>query len=214
MKKYFLLTLIITFFISSLAAQEKDEKSKTILGDLSTKVKSYSSLKIDFTYKMENKKEKVNENINGTLYLKKEKYRLEFSGQTIMCDGKTTWTYSKASNEVQINNVEESDDAITPQNIFSIYEKGHRSKYIRDGEEKGKKVYVIELVPTEQKTYFKVRLNIEKTTNQLVSAVVFDRNGGTFTYELTKLQPNVPITDDKFTFNAANFPKAEIIDLR
>ena len=214
MKKYFLLTLIISLFVSTLTAQEKDDKSKTILNDVSAKVKSYNSLKIDFTYKMENKKEKVNENINGTLYLKKEKYRLEFSGQTIICDGKTTWTYSKESNEVQINNLEESDDAITPNNIFTLYEKGHRSKFIRDGEEKGKKVAVIELVPTAQKSYFKVRLNIEKTTNQLVSAVVFDRNGGTFTYELTKLQPNVTIGDDKFTFNAASYPKVEIIDLR
>ena len=214
MKKYFLLALIITLFIGNLTAQEKDEKSKAILDDLSAKVKSYNSLKIDFTYKMENKKQKVNENIVGTLFLKKEKYRLEFSGQTIMCDGKTTWTYSKESNEVQINNVEEADDAITPKNIFTLYEKGHRNKFIRDGEEKGKKVAVVELVPTTQKTYFKVRLNIEKTTNQLVSAVVFDRSGSTFTYEITKIQPNVTIADDKFTFNAANYPKVEIIDLR
>ena len=39
MKKYFLLTLVITLFVSTLTAQEKDDKSKTILNDLSAKVK-------------------------------------------------------------------------------------------------------------------------------------------------------------------------------
>jgi len=213
MKKISLLTLIFAFIISSLAAQETD-KAKTILNDLSAKIKAYNSLKIDFVYKMQNKQEKIDQTINGTLYLKKEKYRLEFSEQIVICDGKTTWTYLKDANEVQINTVEESDDAITPQNIFSLSEKGHRSKLIREGEEKGKKVNVIELIPTEQKQYYKVRLNIDKTTNELVSAVVFDRNGTTFTYELTKMQPNITIAEDKFTFNAAKYPKVEINDLR
>jgi outer membrane lipoprotein-sorting protein len=163
---------------------------------------------------MQNKKEKIDETINGTLYLKKEKYKLEFSDQIIICDGKTTWTYLKDVNEVQINSVVETEEEITPQNIFNLYEKGHRNKYIREGEEKGKKVHVIELVPIEQKQYFKVRLNIDKTTNQLISAVVFDRNSTTFTYELTKTTPDITLTDDKFTFKASSYPKVEIIDLR
>ncbi|OQA00419.1 MAG: hypothetical protein BWY70_00707 [Bacteroidetes bacterium ADurb.Bin408] len=73
---------------------------------------------------------------------------------------------------------------------------------------------MVELVPKETKQYYKVRLNIEKTTNMLVSAVVFDRNNTTFTYTISKNQPNISIADEKFTFNAASYPKVEIIDLR
>ena len=115
---------------------------------------------------------------------------------------------------MQINNVAASEDEITPQNIFTLYEKGHRSKHIREGQENGKKVHVVELVPKESKQYYKVRLNIDKTTNLLVSAVVFDRNNTTFTYSISKTQPNLTVADDKFTFNAASYPKVEIIDLR
>jgi len=214
MKKIFLLMLVLIIGFSASKAQTTDSKSKAILDSLAAKVKSYPSLKIDFSYKMENKQEKINENINGTIYMKKDKYRLEFSNQLVICDGKSTWTYLKDANEVQISAVEESEDNITPQNIFTIYEKGHRNKYIREGEEKGKKVHVIELVPVKQKQYYKVRLNIDKATNQLVSAVVFDRNSTTFTYELTKIQTDQPIADDKFIFNKAAYPKVEVIDLR
>ena len=214
MKKLFLTSLCIIISAASLLAQEADNKSKAILDDLANKIKSYNTLRIDFTYKMENKQEKINESINGVLFLKKEKYRLELDQQIVICDGKTVWTYLKDANEVQVNNITESDDEITPQNIFTIYEKGHRRKHIREGQENGKKVNVVELVPKETKQYYKVRLNIEKTTNMLVSAVVFDRNNTTFTYTISKNQPNISIADEKFTFNAASYPKVEIIDLR
>ncbi len=214
MKKIFLITLTLIISFTCLKAQEVDNKSKIILDDLAAKVKSYNTLKIDFSYSMKNKQEKIDETIKGTLYLKKEKYRLELPEQIIICDGKSVWTIMKDVSEIHISAVEESDDVITPQNIFTMYEKGHRSKHIREGEEKGKKVHVIELVPTESKEYHKVRLNIEKETNMLVSAVIFDRNGTTFTYDLVKTQPNITIADDKFTFNAAAYSKFEIIDLR
>lgn len=214
MKKHFLILLCTFFLAASICAQDADNKSKEILSNLANKIKSYNTLRVDFTYKMENKQEKINESINGILYLKKEKYRLELDQQIVICDGKTVWTYLKDANEVQINNVTESEDEITPQNIFTIYEKGHRSKHIREGQENGKKVHVVELVPKETKQYYKVRLNIEKTTNMLVSAVVFDRNNTTFTYTISKNQPNISIADEKFTFNAASYPKVEIIDLR
>lgn len=214
MKKLFFILLCTLFSAASISAQDADNKSKEILSNLANKIKSYNTLRVDFTYKMENKQEKINESINGILYLKKEKYRLELDQQIVICDGKTVWTYLKDANEVQINNVTESEDEITPQNIFTIYEKGHRSKHIREGQENGKKVNVVELVPKETKQYYKVRLNIEKTTNMLVSAVVFDRNNTTFTYTISKNQPNISIADEKFTFNAASYPKVEIIDLR
>jgi len=214
MKKLFFILLCTLFSAASISAQDADNKSKKILSNLANKIKSYNTLRVDFTYKMENKQEKINESINGILYLKKEKYRLELDQQIVICDGKTVWTYLKDANEVQINNVTESEDEITPQNIFTIYEKGHRSKHIREGQENGKKVNVVELVPKETKQYYKVRLNIEKTTNMLVSAVVFDRNNTTFTYTISKNQPNISIADEKFTFNAASYPKVEIIDLR
>jgi len=214
MKK--ILFIIPAFFIalSCLIAQETDKKSKTILDDLAAKFKSYNTLKVDFSYTMKNKQENIDETIKGILYIKKEKYRLELPEQIIICDGKSVWTILKEVNEIHISTVEESEDVITPQNIYSIYEKGHRSKHIREGEEKGKKVHVIELVPNESKEYHKVRLNIEKETNMLVSAVIFDRNGTTFTYDLVKTQPNVTIADDKFAFNASTYSKFEIIDLR
>lgn len=214
MKKLIPIIIILLVFSVCASAQNHDDKSKKILSDLSSKIKGYESLKMEFTYKMENKKDNIDESLKGTVIIKKDKYSIDFSEQLILCDGHTVWTYLKDANEVQISLYEESDETITPQNVFTIYEKGHRSKYIREGTENGKRMHVIELVPIESKQYYKVRININIATGMLYSSVVFDRSGSTFTYTLDKISTNIPIDEDYFSFNKSNYPKVEVIDLR
>jgi len=213
MKKLILLILNLSIVLVSIA-QDHDKKSKTILDDVSAKFKAYTSVKIDFSYNIKNTQEKIDETIKGTLSLKKEKYRLELPQQIIICDGKSVWTIMKDVKEIHISTYEESDDVITPQSIFTLYEKGHKSKHIREGEEKGKKVNVIELIPKESREYHKVRLNIEIANNTLINALVFDRNGNVFTYDITKMLTNTDMPDTMFTFNSNDYAKYEIIDLR
>ena len=57
------------------------------------------------------------------MYIKGDKYRLEFAGQDVISDGKTRWTYVKDANEIQIDNQRKDENAITPTNIFTLYEK-------------------------------------------------------------------------------------------
>jgi len=207
--------LCLLLFTTSIFTQDIDNKSKAILDNLSAKTKAYNTLYIEFQYKMENKTEGINETIDGVLRMKKDKYTLSFGEQIIVCDGETVWTYLKDLNEVHIGtNEEDIEGAISPQNIFSLYESGHRSKYMREGTIEGKKVHVIELVPIEPQSYHKVRLNIDKETNMLVSAIVFDRNQNTFAYEIKKHTPNTPMADDIFKFNTSKYQGIEIIDLR
>ena len=78
---------------------------------------------------------KVKEVQKGTLYIKGDKYRLEFAGQDVISDGKTRWTYVKDANEIQIDNQRKDENAITPTNIFTLYEKGWNSKYIGEAKE-------------------------------------------------------------------------------
>ncbi|MDD3876122.1 MAG: outer membrane lipoprotein carrier protein LolA [Bacteroidales bacterium] len=216
MKKFSLIISLVVIAASVTLAQEIDRKSKAILDDLSSKIKAYNTYSIEFSYKMENKVDNIEETYTGTILMKKEKYRIEFAEQIIICDGETVWTYLSDANEVQISNAEATGEglSVSPHNIFSLYEEGHRSKYIREGTFNNTTVHVIELIPLESQVYHKVRLNIEKETNKLLSVVVFDREQTTFTYELIRQQPNLVIPDNKFNFRTENYPGIEIIDLR
>ncbi len=212
---YVLIAVLLVYCSKPITAQESDRRSRVILDELSERAKSYETLKIDFVYIMENRIENIKETINGTIYMKGDKYALQFGEQLIVCDGITVWTYLESVNEVQIGTFEkDSDESITINNIFTLYKTGHRSRYIRVGQYNGKDVHVIELVPTDQRGYHKVRLNIDLVSNDLVSAVVFDRNQNTFTYEIKSFSPNISIPPERFTFNVSDYPGIEIIDLR
>ncbi|MFH0894445.1 MAG: outer membrane lipoprotein carrier protein LolA [Bacteroidota bacterium] len=191
-----------------------DPKAKVILDEISKKNKAYTSMAVDFSYTYYNKKNKTNDTQNGKITIKGQKYKLEIAKQTVFCDGKTVWTYLKDSKEVQINNMSTDDDAINPQNILSIWEKGYKCKYIKDETVGGAAVQAIDLTPIKGKKFFKVRLNIDKTKKQVHSAIVYDKTGDTYTYKITKFTPNAPVSDASFTFKSSDYPGVEVIDLR
>lgn len=217
MKK--LLTIIIAFVALSTynASAQDDVKAKAILDELSAKTKSYSNIKATFSYTLENPSAKINETQEGTITIKGSKYRLEIAGQEVISDGKTVWTYLKDANEVQINNIDpSSSDAITPSNIFTMYEKGFKYKFEGEKTENGKVIQSINLYPidTKAKAFHTVKLYIDKNAKQIHSIKVLSKDGNNYTYTVKSFVPNADVTDAHFTFNAAKYPKVEVIDLR
>lgn len=210
----------LTFFVSIflighiLNAQIDDTKAKEILNKVSIKIKSYTCYKIDFTYKMENAQKKINEVKTGSVIIKGNKYYLDITGQIVICDGKTTWAYIKDANEVNIDNVRTDDDAINPTKLMDTYNKNYKCKLIKKTSENGKYVQIINLTPIKGKKYFKVRLTIDKAQQQIISSIVYDKDGTTYTYLVTKFTSNIQVTDANFIFNKTNYPDVEINDMR
>jgi outer membrane lipoprotein-sorting protein len=195
--------------------QGSDKQSQEILKGVSHKYKTYNTIKTTFSFVVENPRTKTVEKQTGTLYLKGDKYRLEIAGQEIVSDNKTVWTYLKESNEVQINDPNANKDAIAPNNIFTMYEKGFHSKFVEETKENGKVEQIIELTPIDKsKHYFKIRLAIDKNEKLISSSKIFDKNGNKSTYTIEKFQPNPPLPEEMFTFNKAKYPGVEVLDLR
>ena len=213
--KYLLLTvLFIGLNGIKVNAQIDDSKAKTILDGVSAKMKSYTTMKIEFSYTMLNTKTNVNETKSGTIQIKGNKYHLEVGGQTVFCDGKTVWTYIKDDNEVNINNVSIQDDAINPTTILNNYSLNYKPKWIKEMIDGGKTIEVVDMTPLKGKSYYKVRLNIDKIAQQITSTIVYDKNGSTYTYTVSKLTSNLTIDDAIFTFTKANYPNVEVNDMR
>jgi outer membrane lipoprotein-sorting protein len=217
MKKIMIiLSAFLALNIANAVAQD-DAKAKAILDEVSAKNKTYASIKASFSYNLENKDAKINETQEGTISIKGKKYRLEIAGQEVISDGKSVWTYLKDANEVQINTAEEpAADAITPTNIFTIYEKGFKYKFEGEKTENGKAVFVINLNPTDVKgkPYHTVKLSIDKASKQINSIKVLSKDGNNYTYTVKSFTPNAEMPESTFTFNTAKYPKVEVIDLR
>lgn len=214
MKKFALLIISISVIgMNAIFAQAKKD-AEQILKEVTEKTKSYSSIKIDFTYNMDNAEAKIHESEKGTLLVKGDKYRLNIAGQIIISDGKTMWTYIQDANEVQINSVEEDQELITPTRLLTSYSEQYKSKLVGEEVKDGKTFQVIELKPNEDKTFSQVILTVNKAEKRFVKIALQDKNGNTFSYLINDFIPNAPVKDSDFTFSSQEFPGAEVIDMR
>ena len=212
-KKLFLSSLIILMSTILMGQEIIDTRAKIILDELSKKTKSYSSIKAEFIFTIENKNKKEAEAQNGVIQVKGNKYKLEIKGQEVISDNKTVWTYLKDANEVQINNVDSnSTDALNPSTIFTLYEKGYKYKF--DKEEGS--IQIINLYPLnpDKKKFHTVKLTIEKTKKQIVNVKMLMKDGSIYTYNIKTFSPNVEIQDATFSFDAKSHPGVEVVDLR
>ena len=216
MKK--LLLLIITISISVLGFSQDtdkgDKKSREVLDRLTAKTEAYATIKIEFNYKMKNIEADIDEDTEGTLFVKGNKYRLFIAGQMVISDGETIWTYIEDAEEVQINSVEDSEESITPNNLLSSYNDDYKSKYVRETFQYGTTVHVIDLTPNEGKSYYKVGVVIDKAKDQLLEITIFDKNGSTYSYIINSFVPNLELAGSQFEFNSDDYPDADIVDMR
>lgn len=222
MKKTIWMGLILCGLAFSATAQSRgslgqsDPKAKAVLDNVSKKFKSLKSVIANFILKIEGANNSLTDSKKGAVYLKGAKYKVVMGDQEIISDNKTSWTYAKDVNEVTINNVDQSGNAMTPAKIFTnFYDKDFLYRLNGETTEKGKVLQNIELTPTDKsKTFFKVLVDVDKKSQTLARMKVFEKNGNRYTYEISSFTPNGAVTDDMFTFDAKKYPGVEVVDLR
>jgi outer membrane lipoprotein carrier protein len=210
----YLFSILLAMIVLSGFSQGKDPKAVALLDEVSAKTKSYKSIRADFSYTMENKQAKINEVKTGTLTLSGDKYRLKAAQQEVICDGKTIWTYLKESNEVQINDLDNKDESMTPSKLLSSYNASYKSKILKDKSAGDPNETTIELIPNVIKNFTKAILVVDKVKKQVKSFILYDKSGNIFTYKITKYQTDLPMNPADFTFDKTKFPGVEVIDMR
>ena len=225
MKRAIIFLLLSTSTITGAFAQ-KDAQAKAILSEVSRKYKTYDVVKTNFIYTLDSPQANVKETQTGTLIAKSKANKFKVTlyskgakkptvAQELISDGKQQWTYLKKDNEVQVNDANVSDDALNPAHIFTIYEKGFKYLYTGETKVNGITCQVIDMTPTdEKKTFFKVRLMIDKLKKQVYSALIFDKNGNKYTYTLQSFSSAANVPDATFAFDVKAHPGVEVVDLR
>ena len=215
MKKLYLAVSILFTGILAIA-QTNDPAAKAILDGVSTKFKTFRTVKASFTYKVEDAAGKVQTTKTGSILMKGTRFKVNFIGQEIFCDGVTVWNYDKAANEVSISKLDASGGMITPQKLFTnFYDKDFLSKL--NGEKKigAKTIQEIEMTPTDKnKPFFKVYIQVDKVAKTIYSTKVLEKGGNKYSYTVNTMSTNVTLADAEFVFNKAKYPGVEEVDLR
>ena len=219
MKRLFFIISAI-FFAISLQAQTggnwvEDKQAKEIMSKLAKKLANVTAISADITMTTENKTEKTKNEQKITALVSNTKYRLLFNSQAVYCDGKSVWHYNKAANEVTLTVADSTEmQQINLPKIISEWGKNYRAKLIREEEQSGGIVQILDLTPKKRQDYHKIRLILNKNKQEIQQMQFHYFEGEIVSYVFSSYKTNPKITASDFVFDASAYPSAEIIDLR
>ena len=202
MKKAVLICLAL---LACTLTQAQD--AKTLLNEVSAKVKSYDNIAIDFKYNLNNSKEKVNQDTRGNVTLKGENYVLNMLGTSTIFDGAKTYTIVPEDEEVTIATYDAQDDkAITPSRMLTFYENGYTYKKDIVQNIKGRKIQFIKLMPIDNNAEIKdILLGIDVQTKHIYKLIQTDANGTKYTLTVNSFKTNQTLSKTLFTFDEAKY---------
>lgn len=219
----FLQTLCLVMLVSvGLYAQkpgdrkiENDPAAKTLLDKVSTKYQSYSSLEVTFKLSIVSKVDDLNESMNGNVWLKGQKYRVNTGDIEIICDNVKRWMILKGEKEVQVNFYEpDANNIESPSQLFTIYKNNYY--YMLDGNEAldGKQMSRVKLIPIDAKNspYSNIYLLID-SEDVIRKARIVGKDGVEYNWQIVTFNPNTKIDDSKFGFVPAQYPGYHVEDL-
>jgi outer membrane lipoprotein-sorting protein len=205
----------MTFIVLSSPFQAQEKKAKDLLDQVSAKVKSYSSINIDFKYSLSNTKENINQESKGNVILKGNQYVLNFMGVTKIFDGKKNYTIVPEDEEITISKVDENDDsAVTPSKMLTFFAKGYKYTLDKTTTIKGKKIQFVKLVPISSKDQRKeILLGIDSQTKNIYTIIEVGKKGTKTTLTVNSFKTNLPLSKNQFTFVKSKYPNYYINSL-
>lgn len=207
------ITFALCTVLFSLNVQaQSDAKATAILNKVSKLYKSYTTIKAGFTVTTKSAAGKSTSS-SGNVWLKGNKYKLDYAGQEIFCNAKFVWTYNKTDEEVTKELFKVKDGSITPNDIFTIYNKDFKNAYEGPTVKNGKTYEVIKMVPKKKANYSYIKLEVDKTTNKIASLIQYFKNGTEITMSIDSMTPNTAMADSFFEWNAKDHPGVTEVDL-
>ena len=205
MKKLFFWVLV---FALSAQVQAQDKKAKKLLNQVSSKVKTYKTIKIDFKYSLQNAKENVNQESSGSVVLQNNKYLLQLMGVTKLFDGKRVYTINPEDEEITISKGNDKEDnLITPSKMLTFYNKGYSYTWDISQTVKGRSIQYIKLVPTTAKDQRKqILLGIDTKAKQIYNLIEVGKNGTKTTLTVVSFKTNQKLSVNQFKFDKTKYP--------
>lgn len=209
MNKIYCLLIALALVTGSAKAQN-DPAVKKILDEVTTNLKNFKGINAGFTLLSKSQSGKINNNVNGKISIKGNKYYIIEGDTEIFSDGNKTWNYN-GNDEVTVTAADADDQAITPQKILTGFsDKDFTYKLVSSAGNFNE----ILLVPIDKRKNFKkVNLFVDKSKMIITKAKVVDKSSNTIDFKLNNINTKADIADNTFVFNQKKYNKEiEVIE--
>ena len=210
----FLAVILLVSFTVSLFSLGYDITAKEIIEKVQERYKKSTTVVAKYSQTVKFKLSKIEQVINGTLYLKKEKkYRIETDQQTIITDGVTSWAYSTKTKQVVIDNFKEDKNSISPEKFLTEYPEDYYSNLIGKSKVNNQETYELKLTPKSSSSFIKsMKIWVDSDEWFIRKIEWTDMNDNSTIYTVKKIDVNTELGNDKFQFKPGK--DIQVIDLR
>ena len=205
---------VITLLVNTIAFSQQKDEAIILLDAVSTTMKSYNNMVLDFSTSLTNEEAGIYEGdelpTKGSITLQGEKYNLNYLGNTFIFDGLKLYVINHDEKEVMINDqdLQEDDGVIYPSKLLTFYKEGYEYKMGVIKNIKGRKVQFIDLTPIDTDSEIvKVNLGIDIKTSQIYKLIQFGDNGTKTILTIDQFKSNQNISNKLFQFDQNSYEK-------
>lgn len=207
------IVLLIVSFLLVLGFASTSAQEAPSLKDLQERYDALDALEASFTQVIGSEFSGDSTQIEGSVLLAENKYRVETPNETVVTNGETTWIYSPRDSQVVVNDADEEESTITPQTFLTSSVEQYELQSTQSATRGGTPHDVLSLTSTDSASRFREATLWVRRSDLLVTRLrTTDRNGSTFDLRLHNLVVNPPLEDDPFTFSVPE--GVEVVDLR
>ncbi len=179
--------------------------------------KHYETVKdaeLRFTEKVRFPMAKIEQQISGTLFVKKNnKYRVELDDRVIVTDGQTLWSYSASNNQVIIDRFKQDEKSLTPEKILVGTPENFTATLVGEEMLAGSETTILKLVPKDEQSFIhSLRLWIDEKEWMIRQVEIVDVSEKQTTYAVLELRTNTGLQDSRFVYRIPE--GVDVVDLR
>lgn len=199
-----ILSLIMAAAFTLNAGAQNAEKARKVLDKTAAIISHKGGASADF--KMSGAKTGT---VAGKISIKGSQFHATTPDASVWYNGKTQWAYMESTEEVNVSNPTEAQQAqMNPYKFITLYKSGYAlSMKTLAG------AYEVHLKATSAKRSIKEMYITINSKSYLPTTVKMMQNGKWTTIQISNFKA-ANLSDATFTFNPKNYPDAEIIDLR
>ena len=216
--KTFFFTLLLggaALFLGSFQSKQ-DPLAGKILNEVGKKYKKLIGFSADFVHDSETNSGQLKGSRKGSILVSGTRYKLNTGTATLICDGKVVWNADSKTKEVSISDYEPEPDDITPERIYTFYQKGYKYIFIGEVRTKTGIWQTIDLEPENiEKEISKIRLYVDKKSLSITKWILFERGtNDREVFEIKKFVPLTKVSATDFSFQKVKYPGYKLVDLR
>lgn len=206
MKKTILIFLI--YLNCNSMYSQNDSRAINLLNKVSEKIDSSVSFKISFTYTLENIKEGINQNSDGSIIIKEDNYLLDFMGIKQLSDANKIYSIVPENEEIIISNIEDEDNnTIKPSKLLVFYRDGYLILWDKKEIIDDNVIQFVKLIPIDSVSDIDyLLLGVNTTTNDIKKLIEIGKNQTKTILSVMSIEYDILIEDDLFVFNKDNYP--------